>query len=67
MVPPHGGTLIDRVLPAEKKEQALRDATKLPRLTVSEDVAKDIENIAVGAFSPLEGFLCRMDYETVLR
>jgi len=66
MPPPHGGTLIDRVIPAGRKEEILREAATLPRLVVGEDVAKDIENIALGTFSPLEGFLCKEDYEAVI-
>lgn len=66
MLPPHGGKLIDRILPAERQEQALEEASKLPQLHVSDDLAKDIENIAFGAFSPLEGFLCQSEYESVL-
>jgi len=67
MLPPHGGTLVDRVVAASRKEEALREAARLTQLTVSEDLAKDIENIALGAFSPLEGFLCRDEYQAVLR
>ena len=39
------------------QEEALEEADKLVQLKVSDDLAKDIENIAFGAFSPLEGFL----------
>jgi sulfate adenylyltransferase len=66
MLPPHGGTLVDRVLPPERQEEALEEAGRLVQLRVSDDLAKDIENIAFGAFSPLEGFLNRSEYESVL-
>jgi len=66
MLPPHGGKLVNRVLPDGSKEEAIKEAAEHPRLRVSEDVAKDIENIALGVFSPLEGFLCQEDYEKVL-
>lgn len=66
MLPPHGGRLVDRTLPAQRKDQTILEAAKLPQLAVSEDLAKDIENIAFGAFSPLEGFLCQEDYEKVV-
>jgi sulfate adenylyltransferase len=66
MLPPHGGTLVDRVLTPERQEEALEEAAKLVQLRVSDDLAKDIENIAFGAFSPLEGFLNRSEYESVL-
>jgi sulfate adenylyltransferase len=66
MISPHGGSLVDRMLPSEKKEQAVHEAAKLSQIEVSPDLARDIENIAFGAFSPLEGFLCRDDFESVL-
>jgi len=66
MLPPHGGKLVDRVLPTERQQGALEEAGKLPQLNVGDDLAKDIENIAFGAFSPLEGFLCENDYMSVL-
>jgi sulfate adenylyltransferase len=66
MLPPHGGKLVDRVLPTERQQGALEEAGKVPQLNVGDDLAKDIENIAFGAFSPLEGFLCENDYMSVL-
>ena len=35
----------------------------MERIEISNDLAHDIENIAYGVFSPLEGFLCREDFE----
>ena len=66
MLPPHGGRLVNRVLPDEEKDDAVKASTEYPRLEVNEDLAKDIENIAYGVFSPLEGFLCRNDFEKVV-
>ena len=66
MLPPHGGKLVDRMLPPERQEEALEEVDRLVQLKVSDDLAKDIENIAFGGFSPLEGFLNRNEYESVL-
>ena len=66
MLAPHGGRLVDRTLPAQRKDQILQEATEYPQLSVTDDLAKDIENIAFGVFSPLEGFLCKNDYDSVL-
>jgi sulfate adenylyltransferase len=66
MLPPHGGRLIDRTLPEQRKDQAIQEAFEYPQLAVTEDTAKDIENIALGVFSPLEGFLCQDDYDRVV-
>ena len=56
---PHGGKLIYRV-----NEEKNIDG--MERIEISNDLAHDIENIAYGVFSPLEGFLCREDFENVL-
>ena len=34
--------------------------------SISEDLANDVENIADGIFSPLEGFLGQKDFESVI-
>ena len=54
---PHGGNLINR--------NSKQDASGLFSISVSEDLANDVENIADGIFSPLEGFLGQQDFETV--
>ncbi len=63
---PHGGKLIKRVVTG-KRLQALRgEAKELPKINLTYDVAVDVENIAHGVFSPLEGFLVQDDYIHVL-
>lgn len=55
---PHGGRLVGRV-----KE---RETPGMEELVVSDDLANDLENIADGVFSPLEGPLGRADFESVV-
>ena len=55
---PLGGKLVNRV--------TTKDTSGLYSFSVSEDVANDIENIADGIFSPLEGFLAQNDFEAVI-
>ncbi len=63
---PHGGRLIDRVLRGEARERALEHVARLPRLDLTPGQADDLFNIAVGIFSPLEGFMGRAELKTVL-
>ncbi len=63
---PHGGRLIYRVLPEEEQEEARRWAATLPALSLSEEKAREVENIATGVFSPLEGFMRKHDFLEVL-
>jgi sulfate adenylyltransferase/3'-phosphoadenosine 5'-phosphosulfate synthase len=63
---PHGGALVNRELQGEALKSALAHAQNLPRLTLDEREASDLEMIGVGALSPLTGFMRRLDYETVV-
>ncbi len=57
-VKPHGGKLVNRITKT--------DPSGLYSISISEDLANDVENIADGIFSPLEGFLGKKDYENVI-
>ena len=66
MPKPHGGKLLSRVLKGRKRKEALETAGSLEIIEVSDAVASDIENIAKGVFSPLEGFMNQEELEAVL-
>ena len=66
MIQPHGGKLVDRVLSGKKRDEALARAARLPRLLMDSELVSDVENIATGVYSPLEGFLGAEDYRSVL-
>jgi len=65
-IPPHGGTLIDRMLRGALREAAIERAAQLPRLTLSAVALSDLELIGNGAFSPLTGFMGEADYRSVV-
>ena len=65
LIPPHGGTLVDRLAdPGRAKELAAR-AGSLPTITLSFKQACDLEMIAIGAFSPLTGFVGSADFKRI--
>ena len=66
MIQPHGGKLIDRALEGKRKEAVLAAAGRMPRLTVEAETVSDLENIATGVYSPLQGFLGEADFKSVL-
>jgi sulfate adenylyltransferase len=66
MIPPHGGKLVERILEGTAKEKALRKAPFLPVLKIDDESVSDVENIATGVFSPLEGLMGKADYQNVL-
>jgi ATP sulfurylase len=65
-IPPHGGKLIERVLHAEEREAARDKARHLPQITLGPMALADLEMLAIGAMSPLTGFMTRADYERVV-
>jgi len=66
MSTPHGGRLVNRVLPKKNSEKIQQQINELPEISVSSELAYDIENIAKGVFSPLEGFIGEQDYINIL-
>ena len=61
----HGGRLINRELTGVERETLLERIPAMPRLTLKAREISDLEMIANGAFSPLEGFMCEEDYIAV--
>jgi sulfate adenylyltransferase len=66
LIRPHGGKLINRTLEGRDLEQSIDRAEKLPRLKLNSRQLSDVELIAIGAFSPLTGFMGKKDYENVV-
>ncbi|MBT8092726.1 MAG: bifunctional sulfate adenylyltransferase/adenylylsulfate kinase [Gammaproteobacteria bacterium] len=62
----HGGALKDLYLPQSDAEAAKQAAGDYPSWDLSERQLCDIELLLNGAFSPLEGFLNRDDYDAVV-
>ena len=60
LIAPHGGTLVDRT--GDRPD----GVDGLERLTLSSREVSDLDMLAVGALSPLEGFMGRDDYEGVI-
>jgi sulfate adenylyltransferase len=65
LITPHGGKLVNREARGAELESWLRDSAKLPAVTINARAEADLELIAIGALSPLEGFLGEADYLSV--
>ena len=61
MINAHGGKLVSRHIEKEGLSQE-----GLFSISITNDLANDVENIADGIFSPLEGFLNQQDFESVV-
>jgi len=63
---PHGGELIRRILSEDEAASVIASAGDLPKITLEEASVKDVFNICNGVYSPLEGFVGRDDYRSIL-
>ncbi len=65
-IAPHGGVLVSCLLPEEEAGEAAARAADLPKVTLSRRERCDLELLAVGAFSPLTGFMTREPFDAVV-
>jgi sulfate adenylyltransferase len=63
---PHGGNLVERLVPADQAERLAAEAARLPAVRLDGRGLADLECLAVGAFSPLVGFLGAADHAAVV-
>ena len=67
MIPPaHGGRLVERQLSATDRARREGELRDLPKLHPSIDEVFDAEKIAIGAYSPLDGFQGREAVESIV-
>lgn len=67
LIAPHGGTLVNRLLSPDRAKSAEAEARSLFSITLSARESFDLEMIAIGAFSPLTGFMGKADFEGVCK
>ena len=63
---PHGGRLVNRILHGSEREALEVRAKGFKKIHLNKREISDLEMIATGALSPLEGFMRREDYEGVM-
>jgi sulfate adenylyltransferase len=62
-IAPHGGQLVNRIATPEQRAEFLSKADFLPQVQLDDRAVSDLEMIAIGAFSPLTGFMNQEDYD----
>jgi len=66
IVQPHGGKLIPLLLQGEELIEEKKKAESLPVVIMTSRETSDLIMMAIGAFSPLTGFMGKEDYESVV-
>ena len=66
LVSPYGGNLVNLLVEGEEREHLFERSTRLPSIQISQRALCDLELLATGAFSPLDRFMGKADYERVL-
>lgn len=64
---PHGGILVNQVVPEHLREAEIARARTLPAIRVDLEAIITIEMIATGVLSPNKGFMNEADYLSVLK
>lgn len=65
LIAPHGGRLVDLFVNSETRIALKARSGSIPAWDLTARQLCDLEMLLNGAFSPLEGFLTRADYESV--
>ena len=66
LISPHGGQLVNREFSGPERRRLVDASTRWPRLGLGPRAIADLELIATGAYSPLEGFMDSQTYKSVL-
>ena len=66
LISPYGSQLVNLVVSGEERQELLERSRGLPSVQISARALCDLELLATGAFSPLDRFMTKFDYERVL-
>jgi len=66
LISPYGGKLTNLVVTGEERQELLEKSSRLPSVQISMRSLCDLELLATGAFSPIDRFMGKADYERVL-
>ncbi len=62
LIAPHGGELVLNMAGEQEQAELRQRSQSLPQVEVASRQLADLEMLAIGAYSPLRGFMTRADY-----
>jgi sulfate adenylyltransferase len=65
LIAPHGGKLVNLIVPDARKKELEQAASKMTRIALQDREQCDLELLAVGAMSPLAGFVGEADFHGI--
>ena len=66
LIPPYGDRLVSLIVEPEEADALRAEAGRLPSIQLTERSMCDLELLAVGAFSPLNTFVCEEDHNQIV-
>jgi len=66
LIRPHGGGLVQRFVAADSRHEAIERLAGLPRVLLNDTEMHDLEMLACGGYSPLNGFMDRETCQSVI-
>ncbi|MEJ7655340.1 MAG: sulfate adenylyltransferase [Chloroflexia bacterium] len=66
LIQPHGGELVNRIADPREADTLLADARGLASIALNVREESDLDLLAIGALSPLAGFMGEADYNSVV-
>ncbi|MEK7845696.1 MAG: sulfate adenylyltransferase, partial [Nitrospinota bacterium] len=65
-IAPHGGKLVNRIAEDKERETLEEKIPNFKKIKLNKREISDLEMIATGGLSPLEGFMLKKDYDSVV-
>ncbi len=66
LISPYNGNLVNLIVTGDERQELLEKSSRLPSIQISARSLCDLELLACGAYSPLNRFMVKADYERVL-
>lgn len=67
LIPPHGGRLVSLLVDANTRDTAIKEGGTPKKVILNSREVSDLIMLATGAFSPLQSFVGKTDYQRIIK